>query len=60
MQKRLRGKQINLRVSEKEAKRFARVARHHKLGVSALIRMLVKKEALAIKTSSKDLSRKER
>lgn len=41
--------QVNYRCTEKEAKRLRRVARHYDLSLAAVIRMLVKKEALAIR-----------
>ncbi len=43
-----REKQINFRVSREEAERFERVAEHFGLGVSAMIRMLVKREAAQV------------
>jgi hypothetical protein len=44
-----RDQQVHLRVTVKEARRFKRLAAHYDIGVAALIRMLVKKEALRIK-----------
>lgn len=44
-----RSRLLTFRCNEKEERRCKRVAAHYNLGVAAMIRMLVKKEALAIK-----------
>lgn len=41
----MRSKSFNIRMSEEEAERMARVADHYALPVSGVIRMLIKKEA---------------
>lgn len=47
---------MTIRCNDKELRRFKRVAAHHSMGVATLIRMLVKKEALAIKKSKATLT----
>ena len=44
--------QVNYRCTAKEARRLRRVAAHYDLSLAAVIRMLVKKEALAIKRAA--------
>lgn len=50
MKRRLvRDRQINLRVSDEEVKRIRLIADHYEISVSSVLRMLVKREADAIR-----------
>ena len=51
-----RERQLNIRMNEEEAARFARVAAHYTLNAAQLIRMLVKREDDAITATVREVT----
>ena len=57
MQTDMREKQLNIRLSEEEAERMELVAAHYGLNGAGVVRMLLKREADAIRAKAAKVSR---